>query len=134
MDTHTWVAHSHCNLDKEELLERKVEAIHIPDMTDSPHWADNQAFAEDNLQRVHNLELAVDNCALEVDNPVADIQGKVDMVDMQAEKEALLRDVMPESQKRVRDRMFGDQHVFLEQHRWQDVEASQWACQLPTAF
>ena len=72
MDTRTWVAHSHCNLDKEELLERKVEAIHIPDMTDSPPEADNQAFGEGNLQRVHNLELAVDN-------PVADIQGKVDM-------------------------------------------------------
>jgi len=127
MDTRTWVAHSHCNLDKEELLERKVEAIHIPDMTDSPPEADNQAFGEGNLQRVNNLELAVDN-------PVADIQGRVDKVDMQAEKEALLTDVTPESQKRVRDRMFEDQYVFLEQHQWQDVEVSQSACQVPTAF
>ena len=109
MDTRTWVAHSHCNLDKEELLERKVEAIHIPDMTDSPPEADNQAFEEGNLQRVHNLEFAVDN-------PVADIQGRVDKVDMQAEKEVLLTDVTPESQKRVRDRMFEDQHMFPEQH------------------
>lgn len=134
MDTRTWVAHSHCNLDKEELLERKVEAIHIPDMTDSPLEADNQAFGEGNLQRVHYLELVVGNYTLEVDNPVADIQGKVDKVDMQAEKEALLTDVTPESQKRVRDRMFEDQHVFLEQHQWQDVEVSQSACQLPPAF
>ena len=116
MDTRTWVAHSHCNLDKEELSVRKVEAIHIPDMTDSPPEADNQAFGEGNLQRVHNLELAVGNYALEVDNPVADIQGRMDRVDMQAGKEAPPRDVMPASQKRVRDRMFEDQHVFLEQH------------------
>ena len=127
MDIRTWVVHSHCNLDKEELLERKVGAIHIPDMTDNLPEADNQAFGEGNLQRVHNLELAVDN-------PVADIQGRVGKVDMQAEKEALLTDVTPESQKRVRDRMFEDQHVFLEQHQWQDVEASQSACQVPTAF
>ena len=109
MDTRTWVAHSHCNLDKEGLSVRKVEAIHIPDMTDSPPEADNQAFGEGNLQRVNNLELAVDN-------PVADIQDKMDRVDMQAGKEVLPRDVMPASQKRVRDRMFEDQHVFLEQH------------------
>jgi len=89
-------------------LERKVEAIHIPDMTDSPPEADNQAFGEGNLQRVHNLELAVDN-------PVADIQGRVDKVDMQAEKEAPPTDGTLESQKRVRDRMFEDQHVVLEQ-------------------
>ena len=127
MDIRTWVAHSHCNLDK-------VEAIHIPDMTGSPPEADNQAFGGGNLQRVHNLELAVDNYALVVDNPVADIQGRVGKVDMQAEKEALLTDVTPESQKRVRDRMFEDQHVFLEQHQWQDVEVSQSACQVPTAF
>ena len=74
------------------------------------------------------------NYALEVDNPVVDIQGKMDKVDMRAQKEAPLRDVMPGSQKRVRDRTFADQRVFLEQHCWQDVEASQWACQLPTAF
>ena len=134
MDIHTWVAHSHCNLDKEELLERKAEAIHIPDMTDSPPEADNQAFGEGNLQRVHNLELVVGNYTLEVGNPVADIQGKVDKVDMQAEKEALLTDVTPESQKRVRDTALEDQHVFLEQHQWQDVEVSQSACQVPTDF
>ena len=133
-DTRTWVAHSHCNLDKEGLLERKVEAIHIPDMTDSPPEADNQAFGKGNLQRAHNLELAVDIYALVVDNPVADIQGRMDKVDMQAEKEALLTDVTLESQKRVRDRMVEDQHVFLEQQQWQDVEASQLACLLPTAF
>ena len=74
------------------------------------------------------------NYTLEVDNPVADIQGRMDRVDMQVEKEAPPRDVMPESQKHVRDRTFEDQRVLLEQHRWQDVEASQWACQLPTAF
>jgi hypothetical protein len=47
---------------------------------------------------------------------VADMQGRMDMVDMLAEKVALPRDVMPESQKHVRDRMFEGQHVFLEQH------------------
>jgi hypothetical protein len=111
-----------------------VEAIHIPDMTGRPPEADNQAFGEGNLQKVHNLELAVDNYALVVDNPVADIQGRMDKVDIQAEKEALLTDVTPESQKRVRDRMFEDQHGFLEQHQWKDVEASQSAYQVPTAF
>ena len=75
MDIRIWVVHSHCNLDKEELLERKVGAIHIPDMTDNLPEADNQAFGEGNLQKVHNLELAVDNS-------VADIQGRVGKVDM----------------------------------------------------
>ena len=56
-------------------MERKVEAIHIPDMTDNLSEADNQAFEEGNLQRVHNLELAVDNS-------VADIQGRVGKVYM----------------------------------------------------
>ena len=101
-------------------MERKVEAIHIPDTTDNPHWAYNQAFAEDILQRVHNLESAVDSCALEASNPEADIQGKVGMVDTQVEIEALQRDAKPESQTRVRDKSFGDQHVYLAQHRWQD--------------
>ena len=54
MDTRTWVAHSHCNLDREGLSERKVEVIHILDTTGNPHWAYNQAFVEDILQRVHN--------------------------------------------------------------------------------
>jgi len=94
-----------------------VEAIHIPDMTDNPYWAYNQAFAEDNLQRVYNLEQAVDSCALEVSNPEADTQGTVDMVDKQVEKEELPRDVMPESLIRVRDRTFGDLRVYLAQHR-----------------
>ena len=134
MDTRTWVAHSHCNLDKEGLSARKVEAIHTPDMTDSLPEADNQAFGRDNLQRVLDLELAVGSYSLEADNLVADIQGKMDKVDMQIEKEAPPRDVMPESQKHVRDRPFEDQRAFPEQRRWQDVEASQWVCQLPTAF
>jgi len=94
-----------------------VEAIHIPDTMDNPYWAHNQAFAEDNLQRVHYLEQAVDSCALEVSNPEADTQGTVDMVDKQVEKEELPRDVMPESLIRVRDRTFGDLRVYLAQHR-----------------
>ena len=98
-------------------MERKVEAMHIPDTTDNPHWAYNQAFAEDILQRVHNLESAVDSCALEASNPEADIQG---MVDTQVEIEALQRDAKPESQTHVLDKSFGDQHVYLAQHRWQD--------------
>jgi len=85
-------------------LERKVEAIHIPDTTDNPHWAYNQAFAEDILQRVHNLESAVDSCALEASNPEADIQGKVGMVDTQVEIEAPPRDARTGSQIHVRDR------------------------------
>ncbi len=97
-----------------------MEAIHIPDTTDNPHWAYNQAFAEDILQRVHNLESAVDSCTLAASNPDADIQGKVGMVDTQVEIEALQRDAKPESQTRVRDKSFGDQHVYLAQHRWQD--------------
>ena len=87
-----------------------VEAIHIPDTTDNPHWVYNQAFAEDKLQRAHNLEQAVDSCSLEVSNFEADIQGKVDMVDTQVEREALPRDARPGSQTRVRDRSFEDQH------------------------
>src|SRR5690242_9063240 len=105
MDKHTYLQHSHCNLDKGELLEHMVEAIHIPDTTDNPHWRYNQAFAEDNPQRVHNLKQAVDNCALEVD-----IQGNMDMVNTQVEKEALPRDARPGSQKRVRDSSFEDQY------------------------
>jgi len=97
-----------------------VEAIHIPDTTDNPHWAYNQAFAEDILQRAHNLESAVDSCALVASNPEADIQGKVGMVDTQVEIEALQRDAKPESQIHVRDTSFGDQHVYLARHRWQD--------------
>ena len=85
-------------------MERKVEAIHIPDTTDNPHWAYNQAFAEDNLQKVHNLELAVESCAPEASNPEADNQGKGDMVDMQVEIEAPPRDARPGSQIHVRDR------------------------------
>jgi len=102
-----------------------VEAIHIPDTTDNPPEADNQAFAEDNLQRVHNLELAVDSCTLSASNPEAGILGNVDMVDMQVEKEVHQRDARPESLKRVRYRTFGDLHAYLAQHRWQDAGASQ---------
>ena len=101
-------------------MERKGEVIHIPDTKDNLHWAYNQAFAEDILQRVHNLESAVDSCALEASNPEADIQGKVGMVDTQVEIEALQRDAKPESQTHVLDKSFGDQHVYLAQHRWQD--------------
>ena len=91
-----------------------MEAIHIPDTTDNPHWAYNLAFAEDILQRAHNLESAVDSCALEVSNPEADIQG---MVDTQVEIEALQRDAKPESQTHVRDTSFGDQQLYLARHR-----------------
>ncbi len=101
-------------------MERKVEVIHILDTTDNPHWAYNQAFAEDILQRMHNLESAVDSCALAASNPESDIQGKESMVDTQVEIEALQRDAKPESQTRVRDKSFGDQHVYQAQHRWQD--------------
>ena len=97
-----------------------MEVIHIPDTTDNPHWAYNQAFGEGNLQRVHNLESAVDSCAPAVSNPEADIQGKVDMVDTQVEIEALLKDTRPVSRIHVRDKSFGDQHVYLARHRWQD--------------
>jgi hypothetical protein len=82
-------------------LERKVEAIHIPDTTDNPHWVYNQAFVEDNLQREHSLEPEVYSSALEASNPEADIQGKVDT---QVEIEALPRDARPGSQTHVRDR------------------------------
>ena len=85
-----------------------MEVIHIPDTTDNPHWAYKQAFAEDILQRAHNLESAVDSGALEASNPEADIQGKVDT---QVEIEALLKDMRPVSRIHVRDRSFGDQHV-----------------------
>jgi hypothetical protein len=103
-DTYTYLQYSHCNLDKEELLEGKVEAIHIPDTTDNPHWAYKPVFEGDNLQRVHNLERAVDSCALVASNPVAEIQGKEDMVDTQVEREALPRDEGPGSQTHARDR------------------------------
>ena len=82
--------------------------IHIPDTTDNPHWAYKQALAEDILQRAHNLESAMDSCALVASNPEADIQGKVDT---QVEIEALLKDMRPVSRIHVRDRSFGDQHV-----------------------
>jgi len=111
-----------------------AEVIHIPDMTDNPHWAYNQLFAEDILQKVHNLGQAVDSCTLEASNPEADIPGNVDMVDTQVEKEVLPRDVRPGSQTHVRDRTFGDQHVYLAQHRWQDDNASQWEYQPPLVF
>ena len=97
-----------------------AEAKHIPDTTDNPHWAYNQLFAGDNLQMVHNLEQAVGSCTLEASNSEADILGNVDMVDTLLEKEALLRDVRPGSQIHVRDRTFGDQHVYLARYRWQD--------------
>ena len=84
-----------------------AEARHIPDSTDNPHW-------------VHNLEQAVDSCTLHASNPEADILGNVDMVDTQLEKVALPRDVRRGSQIHVRDRTFGDQHVYLARHRWQD--------------
>ena len=105
-----------------------VEAIHILDTTD------NQDFAGDILQRVHNWEQAVDSYTLEASNPEADILGIVDMVDMQAEKEALPRDARLESQTHVRDRTFVDQHVYQGQHRWQNDNASQWEYQLPAVF
>lgn len=125
MHIRKWVAHTHYNLDKKALLERKAKVIHIPDMRDNPHWLYNRAVVEGNFQKVHNLVLAVDNFALEVDNRVVGIQGRVDMVGMQAEKEVLQRDVMLESQRRVHDTAFADQCVFLEQHRWQGFEVSQ---------
>ena len=83
-----------------------VEAIHIPDTTDNPHW-------EDILQRVHNLEQAVDSCALVASNPEADSLGNVDMVDTQVEKEVPQRDARPGSLIRVRDRTVGDLHEYL---------------------
>ena len=134
MDKHIFVEHSRCSLDKEELLARMVEAIHIPDAMDNQHWVYSQVFAEDSLQRAHNLEQAVGRCDLEAGNFVADIQDKVGMVDKQDEKEALPRGAKPMSQKRVRDRSFGDQHVYLAQYSWQDVEASQWEYHLPPVF
>jgi hypothetical protein len=111
-----------------------VEATYIPDTTDNPHWAYNQAFAGDNLQRVHNLEQAMHSCALVASNPEADSLGIVDMVDTQVEKEAHQRDARPGSLTRVRDRTFGDLHVYLAQHRWQDADASQWDYQHPPVF
>ena len=116
MDNHTCVEHIHCNLDKEELSVRMVEAIHIPDTKDNPHWAD-QAFAEDSLQRVRNFEQAVNGYALEAGILEADIQGNVDRVGTQAEREARPRDARPVSQIHVRDRSFGDQHACLAQYR-----------------
>lgn len=130
MDKHTYLheQHSHCNPDMEVLWERMVEAIHIPDTTD------NQVFAGDNLQRVHNLEQVVDSCALVASNPEADSLGNVDMVDTQVEKEAPQRDARPGSLTRVRDMTFGDLHVYLAQHLWQDADASQWEYQPPPVF
>jgi len=93
-----------------------VEAIYIPDMMGNPPEADNQVFVESSFQWVHNLVLAVDNYTLQVDILVAYMQGRMDRVNVLAEKEAHPRDMMPESQKHVRDRMFEDQHEFLEQH------------------
>lgn len=110
-----------------------VEAIHSLDTMDIPHWAYNQAFAEEILQRVDNLEQAGSD-ALEASNPEADSLDNVDMVDTQVEKEALPRDARPGSQRHVRDRTFGDQHVYLAHHRWQDADASQWEYQLLAAF
>ena len=81
-----------------------MEAIHIPDTTDNPHWVYNQAFVEGNLQRARSLEPEVDSSVLEVSNPEADSQGKVDMVDTQVEIEAPPRDARPGSQIHVRDR------------------------------
>lgn len=115
-------------------MERIAEAIHIPDMMDNQHWMNSQVFAEDSLQKVHNLEQVVDKCALEAGNFVADIQDKVGMVDTQDEKEALPRDARPMNQRRVRDRSFGGQHAYLAQHSWQDVEASQWEYHPPLVF
>ena len=69
---------------------------------------------------MHNLASAVDSCALEASNPEADIQGKVGMVDTQVEIEALLRDTRPVSRIHIHNRSFGDQHVYLARHRWQD--------------
>jgi len=116
-DKHTFVEHIHCNLDREVLSVRMVEAIHIPDTKDNPHWVYSQIFAEDSLQRVHNLVQVVDSCALEASKSVADIQDKVGMVDRQDEREELPRDARPKSQIHVRDRSFGDQHAYLAQHR-----------------
>jgi hypothetical protein len=110
MDTHTSVAHNYCNLDKEGLLVRKVVAIHILGMMDSP-------LELHNLQRVHNWEQRVDSYTLEESDPEADILDRMDTLDKQAEREALPRDVRLENQKRVRDRAFGDRRMFLEQHR-----------------
>ena len=127
MDKHTYLheQHSHCNPDMEVLLERKVEAIHIPDTTD------NQ-LGGTSLRRITSKGCII--WSLLASNPEADILGSVDMVDMQAEKEALQRDARPESLTRVRDRTFGDLHVYLAQHRWQDAEASQWEYQPPPVF
>ena len=112
-DKHTFVEHSRCSLHKEKLLERMAEAIHIPDTMDNQHWVYSHNYEEDSLQRAHNLVQAVDSSALEAGNFVADIQ---DMVDTRDEKEALPRDARPMSLRRVRDRSFGDQHVYLAQH------------------
>ena len=111
-----------------------VEAIHIPAAMDNQHWEYSQVFAEDSLQRAHNLEQSVHSCALEVGNSVADIQDKVGMVDTQDEREVLPRDARPMNQRRVRDRSFGDQHAYLAQHSWQDDEASQWEYHPPLVF
>ena len=86
-------------------MARKVEAIHIPDTMDNPHWVYNQAFVEGNLQRAHSLEAAVDSSVLEASNPEADILRKGGMVDMQVGGiEALPKDARPGSQTHVRDR------------------------------
>ena len=124
MDNRIFVVHSHCNLDKEELLAHKVEAIHIPDTMDNLH------LAEGNL----HMEQVVDNTAFEVENLEAEMQGNVDMVYVQDEREAHPRGARQGHQIHVHDRPFGDPHVNLEQHRWQDVAASQWEYQPLAAF
>ena len=104
MDKHMHYRHSHCNPDKEEQLARKVVAIHIPDTTDSQHWVNNHSFVEDNLQRVHCLELAVDSAVPVASNPEGDIQDRGDTVDMQVEIKALPRDARPGRLTHARDR------------------------------
>ena len=104
MDKHMHVQHSHCNLDKGELLARKAAAIRIPDTTDSQDWVNNHSFVEDNLQKVHSLEPAVDSAVPVASNPEGDIQDRGDTVDMQVEIKALPRDVRPGSQTHARDR------------------------------
>ena len=104
MDKHMHVQHSHCNLDKGELLARKAAAIRIPDTTDSQHWVNNHSFVEDNLRRVHSLEAAVESAVPVEDNPVGDILDTEDKVDMQVEIKALRRDARPGSQTHARDR------------------------------
>jgi hypothetical protein len=98
-DKYMHYQHSHCNLEKEELLAHKVGAIRIPDTTDSQHWVCNHSFVEGNLHRVHSLEPAVDSSVPEVD-----IQDRGDKVDMQVEIKALPRDARPGSQTHARDR------------------------------